>query len=69
MKNAARIVGIAFAPTAGANGGELLDAPSAHAIKKLASIATKTTAIVPVVTAFLESVGSVEGEYRLLDER
>jgi len=43
MKKAARIVGSAFAPTAGANGGEFDDAPSAHAIPRLAITATTTT--------------------------
>jgi hypothetical protein len=36
------MVGTAFAPTAGANGGELDDAPSAHAIERLAITATPT---------------------------
>lgn len=44
MRSAARIVGMAFAPIAGANGGELLLAPSAHAIERQAMMATPTSA-------------------------
>ncbi|GAA0458564.1 hypothetical protein GCM10008985_13500 [Halococcus dombrowskii] len=43
MKKAARIVGSAFAPTAGAKGGEFDEAPSAHAIPRLASTAAPAT--------------------------
>jgi hypothetical protein len=43
MKKAARIVGRAFAATAGANGGELLLAPTAQAIASPAITATATT--------------------------
>jgi hypothetical protein len=51
MRNAARIVEIAFAPMAGANGGELLLAPRAHAVNSPVSVATTTSAqnSIPVV--------------------
>jgi hypothetical protein len=42
--NAARIVEMALAPIAGANGGELLFAPSAQAVAKLVSVASTTSA-------------------------
>jgi len=42
MTNAARIVEMAFAPIAGANGGELLLAPSTHAMNRQVTIAVPT---------------------------
>lgn len=44
MRNAACIVEIAFAPIAGANGGELLLAPNAHDIARQAMIETPISA-------------------------
>lgn len=41
MREAARIVEMAFAPMAGANGGELLLAPSAHAVTSPVSVAAR----------------------------
>src|SRR6056297_2311435 len=43
MRNAARIVETALAPIAGANGGELLFAPSVHAVPRLVAVATVTS--------------------------
>src|SRR6056297_1093551 len=43
MRNAARIVDTALAPMAGANGGELLFAPSVHAGPRLTTVATPTS--------------------------
>jgi len=42
IRNAARIVDTAFAPIAGANGGELLLAPSDHAINSELTVANAT---------------------------
>jgi hypothetical protein len=44
MRNAARIVLMAFAPMAGANGGEFEFAPSAHAVTRLVTVASATSA-------------------------
>src|SRR6056297_3538124 len=44
MRNAARIVEMALAPMAGAKGGELLLAPSVHAVTRPVSVATATSA-------------------------
>jgi hypothetical protein len=41
IRKAARIVEMASAPIAGANGGELLFAPTAHAVARLVSVATR----------------------------
>ncbi|GAB7017335.1 hypothetical protein JCM18750_01960 [Halostagnicola bangensis] len=42
IRKAACIVEIALAPIAGANGGELLFAPSDHAINRQATVASPT---------------------------
>jgi len=42
MRNAARIVDTALAPIAGANGGELLLAPSDHAMNRHETVANPT---------------------------
>jgi len=44
MRKAARIVEMALAPMAGANGGELLLAPRAHAVTRLVTVASTTSA-------------------------
>lgn len=57
ISRAARIVGMAFAPIAGANGGELLLAPSAQAIDKQETIATAVNAMKAADTMIHRSVG------------
>jgi hypothetical protein len=44
MRKAARIVEMAFAPIAGAKGGELLFAPSVQAVTRLVIVARATSA-------------------------
>jgi len=50
MSKAARIVGTAFAPTAGANGGEFELAPSVHDMNRQATVERPTSAQKAAVT-------------------